>query len=85
MCNARYKALSREINGLSGTTQEIKDALIGPGLKGGGLVQDVADLRNEFKASQKSKLSLRDKTYITIGILSAVIPAIASIYIALVK
>lgn len=89
VCNERHAALTKEIGNARKDLHRIKDALIGKDLKS-GLVKDVADVKNNVKnledaigESKKTKWSTRDKAYIVIGILSAIIPAVASIYISL--
>lgn len=77
LCTARHDELTRRLDVMEKDVLKIKVALIGENLKGGGLVQDVRDLKNKIRGS----LSGKDKA----AIIAAFITAAAAIIVALLK
>jgi len=74
LCTARHNEITRRLDVMEKDVLKIKVALIGENLKGGGLVQEVRDLKNKIRGS----LSGKDKAAILIALISGIVAVIVA-------
>ena len=78
LCNQRHESLIKQVGELSAEVEIIRNALVGPDLRG-GIVKDIQQL----KSMSGHSLSGRDKAIVIVAVLgsiSAFITALLSYY-----